>query len=228
MAVLNSVVTLAALTLATALHGQLYFPLKWEPKKGVAHVYEFFLKDKDTSVEAAVEHKVTEVGKDGSYTVQSRSLGAIVRIAGSDIRDDRPNEASATFDDRGRLKEIKGGTAGLEKYRSALLTHFVCNGGDGGGDIGATWTYQRAKDEPKGLPACKIDYKITSASKGSPIVEVKFTFTELGGEFPQTATGTWWIDCVTRVPQRMEAKVKNFAGIESAETEIKIVLRKPA
>lgn len=207
---------------------QLYFPLKWVPKKGEIHVYEFFLKDKEASVEASLEHKVTEVGKDGSYSVQSRSLGALVRIAGSEIRDDRPNESTATFDDRGRLKEIKGGTTGLEKYRSALLTNFVCNVGDGGGDNGTTWTYERAKDEPNGLPACRIVYKIVSAKMGDPIVEVQFTFTELGGEHPQTATGKWWIDCVTRVPQKMEAKVKNFVGSQSGETEIRLVLRKPA
>jgi hypothetical protein len=214
----------AALVLAQA---QLYYPLKWEPKKGATHVYEFFLKDKESSVEASVEHKVTDVSRDGSYSVRSRSLGALVRIAGSEIRDDRPNESTATFDDRGRLKEIKGGTTGLEKYRSALLTNFVCNTGDGGGDAGTTWTYERAKDEPSGLPACKIEYKITSAKKGDPIVEVQFTFTELGGEHPQMATGKWWVDCTTRVPQKMEAKVKNFVGTQSGETEIKLVLRKP-
>jgi hypothetical protein len=206
---------------------QLYYPLKWEPKKGETHVYEFFLKDKDTSVEASVEHKVADVGRDGSYSIKSRSLGALVRIAGSDIRDDRPNESTATFDDRGRLKEIKGGSAGLEKYRHALLTKFVCNAGDGGGDVGTTWTYERAKDGPQGLPACKIEYKIVAAKKGDPIVEVQFTFTELGGEHPQSATGKWWIDCTTRVPQKMEAKVKNFVGAQSGETEVRLVLRRP-
>lgn len=219
---------LLALTLALAAQGQLYYPLKWEPKRGETHVYELFIKDKDTSVEASVEHKVTQVGKDGSYTVQSRSLGALVRVAGSEIRDDRPNEAIASFDDRGRLKEIKGGSAGLEKYRSALLMRFVCNEASGGGDIGAAWTYERPKDAPKGLPGCKVEYTIAAYDSTTKLVRVNFVFTELGGEFPQTATGSWWIHVDTRLPHRLDAKVKNFAGSQSAETEVKLALRKPA
>jgi hypothetical protein len=226
VAVFNSVVTVAALTLAYAVQGQLAYELKWKPKKGEAHVYELFIKDKDSSVEAAVEHKVTEVKSDGTYTVQSRSLGAIVRVAGSDIRDDRPNEARATFDPFGRLVELKGGTTGLAKYRSALLTKFVAP--PLAGDLGMKWTYERERDRPTGLAACKIEYTLSSAKDG--MAEVQFKFTELGGEFSQTATGTWWINTTNTnkwLPVRMEAKVKNFAGSESAETEIKLVLRRP-
>ncbi len=219
--------TLAALTLAFAVQGQLAYELKWKPRKGETHVYEIFIKDKDSSVEASVEHKVTEVKRDGSYTVQSRSLGAMVRTAGSDVRDDRPNEARATFDAFGRLVEMKEGTTGLAKYRSALLTKFVAP--PTAGDLGMKWTYEREKDRPSGLAACKIEYTLLSAKDG--MAEVQFKFTEMGGAFPQTATGTWWINITNKdtwLPVRMEAKVKNFAGGESPETELRLALRKPA
>ncbi len=220
-------VTLAALSFGLALQGQLAYELKWKPKRGETHVYELFIKDKETSVEAAVEHKVIEVKSDGVYTVQSRSLGAIVRVAGSDIRDDRPNEARATFDAFGRLIEMKEGTTGLAKYRSALLTRFVSPPLPG--DLGMKWTYEREKDRPAGLAACKIEYTFSNVKDG--LAEVQFKFTEMGGEFPQTAIGTWWINITNTnawLPVKMEAKVKNFVGSESSETEVKLALRKPA
>lgn len=219
--------TLAALTLAVALQAQYSYSLKWEPKKGATLVYEYYLKDPETTVEATLEHKVTELTQDGSYTVTSRSLGALVRIAGNEFKDERPNEAKATYDSFGRLKELTEGTTGLEKYRSALLTKFVAP--EKGVAVGTTWTYERPKDDPKGLAAIKIEYRV--ADHTADHVLVQFTFTELGGQHPQTATGTWWVSKSRErlwVPVRMEAKVKNFLGSPSENTDVRLVLRTPA
>lgn len=213
---------MTALLLAVALHPQLSYELKWRPAKGDTLVYEFFLKDSEISVEASVEHKVGQVD-DGGYSVESRSLGALVRIAGSEIKDDRPNASTATFDPFGKLKEIKGGTDGLEKYRNLLLTSFVAP--PRGVDLGGKWTYERQKDQPKGLAACVIEYQLVGVKEG--LAEVKFKLTEKGGDFPQSATGTWWIDTSKKwVAQKFEAKVKNFVGSENPETEVRFALRK--
>jgi hypothetical protein len=215
--------TLPALALAAALVQQDAYALKWQPKRGETHVYELFLSDKETSVEASVEHKVADVKPDGSYTVQSRSLGALVRLAGSEFRDDRPNEASASFDAYGRLIEVKDRTTGLEKVRNALLTRFVAppvpvKPGD-------KWSCEREKDRPAGLAAVSVEYTFKSVKDG--VAEVGFTFLEKGGQFPQSATGTWWVDTKSGLPQRFEAKVKNFVGQEGPDTDVKIALRKP-
>jgi hypothetical protein len=212
---------LAAFLLAVA--AQDAFALKWQPKKGETHVYELELKDKETGVEASVEHKVTETKPDGSYTVQSRSLGALVRIAGNEIRDDRPNEARATFDAQGRLKDIQRGSAGLEKYRNTVLMRFVAP--DSPVKPGGKWSSLRPADQPKGLAAIRADYTFVAVKDGE--AEVSFVLAEQGGAFPQTATGTWWIDAKSGQPLRMQAKVKNFAGQEGGETEVKLALRRP-
>jgi hypothetical protein len=212
-----------SLLLAVAVHGQLSYSLKWEPKKGETHVYEIFIKDKETSVEAAVEHKVTEVKSDGTYTVQSRSLGALIRFGAEEIRDDRPSETTAEFDAFGQLQEISGGTAGPAKYRNALLMRFVAPHVPV--KVNDAWTYARNTAKPTGLSAIGVTYSL-KAVKDS-IAEVTFVFTEKGGEFPQTATGTWWVDVRNGLPQRLEAKVKNFVGSESPETTVTLALRRP-
>jgi hypothetical protein len=215
--------TLTALTFALAVHGQDALELRWRPKEGETHVYELLLKDKETSVEASVEHKVTDVRQDGGYEVRSRSLGAIVKLAGSEIKDDRPNEATATFDAFGRLGEIKGGSAGLEKVRNALLTRFVAP--PAAVKPGDKWSSAREKDRPAGLAASTVEYTFKGVKDG--LAEVAFTFVEKGGSFPQSASGTWWVDAKTGLPVKFEAKVKNFVGQESPETEVRLSLRRP-
>jgi len=215
--------SLTALALALLLQQDAY-ALKWTPKTGETHVYEMFLKDKETAVEAVVEHKVTDTLSKGSYKVRSRSLGALVRFGANEVRDDRPNEATATFDSYGRLGEIEGGSAGLEKYRNALLSKFVAP--QVPVKVGDKWTYERDKDAPQGLAGVMVQYTLKAVKDG--VAEVGVVFTERADKLPQTATGTWWINAKTGVPERFEAKVKNFVGSETPETEVRIVLRKPA
>ena len=215
--------SLTALALALLLQQDAY-ALKWTPKTGETHVYEMFLKDKETAVEAVVEHKVTTTTRNGSYKVRSRSLGALVRSGANEVRDDRPNEATATFDASGRLREIEGGTAGLAKYRSALLSKFVAPLAPV--KVGDSWTYERDKDAPQGLASVMVQFTLKAVKDG--VAEVAVVFTEKAEKLPQTATGTWWINAKTGVPERFEAKVKNFVGSDNPETEVRIVLRKPA
>jgi hypothetical protein len=213
---------MTAIVLAALLHQEAY-SLKWGPNEGETHVYELFIKDKETSVEASVEHKVTTVAKDGTYKVRSRSLGALIRFGAEEIRDDRPGESIATFDAFGQLQEISGGTAGLEKYRNALLMRFVAP--QIPVKVNDAWTYARDAAKPTGLSAISVTYTL-KAVKDS-VAEVAFAFTEKGGEFPQTATGTWWVDVRNGLPQRLETRVKNFVGSENPETTVTLVLRKP-
>ena len=212
---------MTALILALAFQPQATYDLKWRPAKGDTLVYELFIKDKEMSVEASIERKVSKVDEQG-YTVESRSLGAFVRIAGSEIKDDRPNPASATFDPFGKLRDLKEGTTGLEKYRNVLLTTFVAPPQAVG--VGGKWVYERPQDQPKGLAACVIEYRFEGVKDG--FAQIAFTFTEKGGDHPQSATGTWWLDTSKKwVPQKFEAKVKNFLGQDIAETEVRLALR---
>lgn len=213
---------LTALAFAFALH-QLVYPLRWEPKKGESFVYDYFLKDKETSVEAAIKRAVKGVKKDGSFEIESRSLGALVRTGASEVRDDRPNASTATFDPSGHLVAITGGIAGLAKYRFAILTSFVAP--PKAVVPSDSWKSEREKDRPAGLSASSVTYTFKSVTDG--VAEVGFVSTESSGAFPQSATGTWWIDARTGLALKFEAKVKNFVGSEGAETELRLTLRKP-
>ncbi len=213
---------LAALTLAALLNQDAY-DLKWAPKKGEVHVYELFIKDKQMAIEAAIEHTVSAVGKDGGYEVKSKSLGAFLRFGAEEIRDNRPNEAVGKFDAFGRLLDLKEGTTGPEKYRSTLLTRFVAP--PKAVKSGDKWSDVRAKGKFEGLDVTTTEYTLKAVKDG--VAEVAIVFTEKGGEFPQSATGTWWVDVRNGLPHRLEAKVKNFVGSDNPMTDVTVALKLP-
>lgn len=211
---------LSALAFA-AVMAQDSFTLKWVPSKGETHVYELFTKDAEMALEASIEHSVMSVGRDGSYEVRSKSLGAFLRFGAQEIRDDRPNEAIGKFDAFGRIQSLKEGTVGPEKYRHALLTRFVAP--TKAVKPGDKWTDERPKDKFEGVGASTTQYTLKVVKDG--VAEVAFVFTEKGVDSPQTATGTWWVDARTGLPRRLEAKVKNFLGSENPNTDVTLALK---
>ncbi|MCH8978719.1 MAG: hypothetical protein IH945_05690 [Armatimonadetes bacterium] len=217
--------SLTALILAAALAPQDAYALKWRPERGGVSVYDLFVDGAGGtiggSVEAALEHRVVDVRSDGSYSIRSRSLGAIVRMDGGEIKDDRPNVRTAKFDSFGHLTELVGGRQELESYRQILLTTFVSPPGNVA--VGGSWRYDREKERPKGLAACRIEYKLLAVEDGS--ARVSFRFTELEGTAAQTAEGTWWIDVKSGQATKMEAKVANYLGTSGASANVRLTRR---
>ena len=219
---------LTALLVASTMLSQDTYALLWKPKEGEKTVYEFYLDYSDSSiggsVEASIEYVVSDVSANGSYLIVSRSLGAILRLQGQEIKDDRLNESTAKFGYSGDLIEIQKGTRDVERYRQALLTRFVAP--PASVKLTESWSYERKKDRPKGLGACKVDFRLVSVSNGQ--AHVSFTFTESGVESPMTAKGDWWIDTATGQPVLMSAKVENYLGKKGAEANVRIIRRETA
>ena len=216
---------LTALILAAALAPQDAYALKWTPARGGVSVYDLFVDGAGGtmggSVEAALEHRVVDVRGDGSYSIRSRSLGAVVRMDGGEIKDDRPNVRTAKFDSFGHLVDIVGGKQELESYRQILLTRFVSPPGNVA--VGGSWRYERETDRPRGLAGCRIEYTLLAVEEGS--ARVSFRFKELQGASPQTAEGIWWIDVKSGEATRMEAKVANYLGTPGAAADVRLTRR---
>lgn len=216
---------LTVLILAAALVPQDAYALKWRPERGGLSVYDIFVDGAGGtmggSVEAALEHRVVDVRSDGSYSIRSRSLGAVVRTDGGEIKDDRPNLRTVKFDSFGHLIDVVGGKQGLESYRQILLTTFVSPPGKVA--VGGSWRYEREKDRPKGLAGCRIEYTLLAVEEGS--ARVSFDYKELEGGSAQTAKGTWWIDVKSGQATKMEAKVANYLGTPGAAADVRLTRR---
>lgn len=216
---------MTVLLLASTLLSQDTYALLWTPKKGEKAVYEIFVDNRvgkeGSSVEASLEYVVRGVSADGSYTVDGKSLGAILRLDGQELKDDRPNESSAKFGFSGDLIEITKGSRDIERYRQALLTRFIAP--PASVKVTESWTYERKKDIPKGLGACKINFRLLSVVNGQ--ARVAFDFKETGVESPMTAKGNWWIDIATGQPVRMSAQVLNYLGKADAKAAVRISRR---
>jgi len=217
--------SLTALILAAALAPQDAYALRWTPRRGGLTVYDTLVDGAGGtvrgSIEAAVEHRVVDVRSDGSYSLRSRSLGAVVRVDGGETVDDRPKVRTAKFDSFGHLTNVVGARQGLETYRQILLTAFVAPPGDVA--VGGSWRYEREKDRPKGLAACRIEYKLLSVEAGS--ARVSFRFKEMEGASAQTAEGMWWIDLRSGLASKMEAKVSNYLGSPGASVSLRLTRR---
>lgn len=216
---------LTALILAAMLSPQDAYALKWEPVRGSVSVYDMLVDGAggtiDGSIEAVLERRVEDVKGDGSYTIRSRSLGAVVRMDGGEIKDDRPNVRTAKFDSFGHLTEVVGSRQELQSYRQILLTMFVAP--PGAVAIGGGWRYDREKDRPQGLAASRIEYKLLSVTDGS--ARVSFSYTELEGTVVQKAEGTWWIDVKSGQATKMVAKVTNYLGTAGASANVRFTRR---
>ncbi|HXH60304.1 MAG TPA: hypothetical protein VNI20_03000 [Fimbriimonadaceae bacterium] len=205
----------AAICLLTVLPQT--YTLAWRPKKNDTVVYEYYMQDKTVSVEAAVEYHVTKVGSDGGYTVRSKSLGAMIRTNGQEMRDERPNERTADFDARGRLVSY-GDKPTAEQLRTVYLTRFVAPEGPVG--PGETWKVD-FKNDP--APPTTTEYTLASVTGGFAVVTFKSD--EKTGDHPQSAQGSWWIDVSTGQPTKFEATVTNFMGREGSETTLRLTRR---
>ncbi len=218
---------LTTLCLLTCLTNDEALTFAWKPVKGSMATYDFFMEGKDAktngSVEAAIERKVVEVKKDGSYKIVSRVLGSIVRIAGSEIKDETTHETTATFDSFGRLKELKGEKGGAERYRHALLTQFVRP--ESAIDIKGTWRYESKVPKVEGLGSVSVLYTFNAIEGG--VATVGFVFVESEVPDGQKATGTWWIDVKSGEIEKMEARVTNYVGSPGSVANVRLVRRKP-
>lgn len=198
----------------------------WKPEKGNVAIYDFFMEGKDAkmngSVEAALERKVTEVKKDGSYKMTSRVLGSIVRIAGNEIKDETTHETTASFDSLGRLKEITGEKGGAEPYRHALLTQFVRP--EMGIEPKGSWRYESVITLIAGLGKVTIQYTFNNVERG--VASIGFVFVESEVSNGQKSSGTWWIDVKTGEIEKMEAKVNNYVGSPGSIANVRLVRRK--
>lgn len=215
---------LSCLLVSLLSHSETY-DLAWKAVKGRAVVYGFSVEGKDAqvagSVEAVIERKVVEVKDGGGYKVLSRVLGSTVRIAGSEIKDDRQHESSARFEPNGGLVSVSGEGEKAEQYRHALLTQFVRPMKKI--KVGDSWNFSFEKKGVEGLGKVSVQYTLVAAEGGE--ATVKFVFIEAETKAGQKAGGTWRVNVGSGEIEGMEAKVTNYSGAIGSVANVKLVRR---
>jgi len=209
------VVTCAALLLGYAFQSETA-SLRWHPTKGDELSYELTMKGDMSGLPfestGLVAMSVTDVRRDGGYSVKSVAKGMLVRMGPDEMRDDRENTVTAKHDADGRLVSLQGKND-VDSYRVASITKFVSPPKPIA--VGDSWRVMREKDRPKGAPGCETRYVFERIvdSEGKRQAEVSFSMKETSGDKPRTATGKWTIDLANGIPSAMEAKVTGmFAG----------------
>ncbi len=134
------------------------------------------------SVVGQVRQKVTTAGRSG-YTVESVSLGALVRIAGAETRDERENRTVIEFAHNGAvIKVVKAGDA-ASTFRNASLTRFVSP--PSAVEVGGSW--QQVYPSTAAFVGARITYKLVAVEGDS--AKVDFSYSEDDREKPALATG---------------------------------------
>lgn len=220
----RKILLLAMLLCSVAWAAQQTRQLCWKPAQGDKFAYEMFLAvpGDQFELEARIEHEVAFVDEMGSYGVRSKSAGALLKVRGSEMRDERPNDRVARYGAEGQLLEIQSGNQDMESYRLAIVTKFVAppvpvKEGD-------TWRYEGSGLKVEGLPKFSVRYKFERVitENGKSLAEVTFKIEESSGESPQKGEGKWMIDLTNGFPNSMEAQIENFQGKKDAKATVRL------
>lgn len=200
--------TLAFFTLASTIANlpvEDAYALQWMPTKGQTLDIAMAIKGTEGGqqllIDAAVKQTVDSVSKDG-YQMTSESLGAIVRIAGQEIRDDRKTKTVVKYFPNGAVKEFGKMDDKGESMRIAVATRFIAPSVPT--KVGDGWLY--VYPEKGDFPGARMSFGLKSVENG--IATVTFIFGTDRREKPYAGRGTWKIDTNTGLWVSLDATIE--------------------
>jgi hypothetical protein len=173
--------------------------LKRTPKVGEVYKYRvtlvFTIYGNDVFYTSTVTDKVTEVAKDGSYTVAS-TQSEVSASAGQDLPVEKNEKPSYTvYDAKGHVLDLKGEQAAAS-WRDAYLSAFVLP--DKPVAKGDTWSATLPPKADLKTPGASINYTSlgmdTVPIAGIQVLRVDEKFAENSQSDRATSTGTIWVD----------------------------------
>jgi len=183
------------------------YALQWLPMKGqtleIAMAITGTEGGEPLSIDAAVKQTVDSVSKEG-YQMTSESLGALVRIAGQEIRDDRKTKTVVKYFPNGAVKEFGKMDDKGESMRVAVATRFIAPSVPT--KVGDGWLY--VYPEKGDFPGARMSFGLKSVE--NDIATVTFNFGSDRRERPYVGRGTWKIDTKTGLWVSLDATIETW------------------
>jgi len=198
------------------------YALRWSPRMGESLTYTMRAVSHDAEnpmeIEASLKQTVT-VLDDHGYLIESMNLGALMRVGGQDIRDNRGSKSELVFTKRGAVATVKLGKNDDEQnqWMFAVARAFVAP--DKPVEVGGGWQYEYpAKGAFEGA---RLTYNMESLSDGN--AKVNFVLGGPGRERPELGKGYWLIDAKSGLWQSMEGE---FVGLFGATAKVSLSLKR--
>ncbi len=191
--------------------------LRWSPKVNDRLTYEYSLEAvgaSPMSVTAYLDIAVTQAGPDG-FTTRTVSRGALISMAGSEIRDNRPNPVTARYGAQGNLLEILEGTKDRGAYELGRATKFIAPGA--AVKQGDTWTHSFSSDTELGVRTSLWAGKFEGVTATAQGQRAKVSFSVTDGEKKKeafSAKGVWMVDIATGIPESLSAELQQLGGLK--------------
>lgn len=230
MKLLRLLLPLAALVSVAAIRlDDPTYSLVWKPTLGQAITYAVTVKftggDEETEMSGNVETKVTEVEKNGDYTLESRHKDFKI-VVGKEPHD-IPNQDEPDIDKytakgekipkKDTEDENVGGPFG------GLLDSLEFKSPEKPVKKGDKWTHKIEKDEDNDVKAAEIEFEVKGEEKIGTydVITINVKYHETEGDKPTTAVGSYSFDLKDMSTVKQEATV-TYTPEEPGSTEQKI------
>ncbi len=222
-------VTCAALLLAACFSASALddgFPIKRSMKQGTVSKYsmvvDFVMGGSIGHLEATISEKVTDVDKDGNYTIEQTQTNPSGTFAGEKIDVPPRPPVILVYKPSGLVTSIKDGNSAATNqlidamsYRMENLATIVDPGKSV--QIGDLWTASIKADKAVGSMDAKGEYKLIGEEKIDEIdtIKIKSTVREQDGEKPAINEFTEWRSKADGSMVQLEEKWTNapFPGV---------------
>jgi len=195
------VISLAGLALVGGAQDAVKHSLRFKPTVGqearMRSSININLEGEEVQFTSILRVKVTEVDKDGSFTLEEEAVEVKIFVSGTEIPVDDDMKKSAAgasrVDARGVVKELTGGEIAAPDYRLSNLMSFVAPEKDVA--VGDSWTYEHPASTKTGAVKARSEFKFEKIETvgGHECAVVKVEFKELEGENPSSMSGTFSI-----------------------------------
>ncbi len=197
------------------------YALRWVPKKGDVHSFQYTrnLTDGRNTRDHRVllTWEVNMAIPEGFQIISSTS--GVIRIGNQTNKQDiADQQRQIEFSPDGKMGRILRGDMSPESYKHERLLHFKSP--DKPVKVGERWKFSWLPHSTNRTPATDINYRLVKVANG--VATVEFTYKEHSVTSPQSANGRWLIDVKTGVPREMTCSVRGFVGNPALSGDIEL------
>jgi len=207
------------------------FSVKRTPKVGALTKYslviEYEVQGKKGSISGSVSEKVTNIDKDGNFSVEQAQLDASATYGDEKVDTPTRSAVDLTYKPNGLVTTIKGDAVDGDAYRMENLGVIL----DPGKKLnpGDEWTFDIKGDKTLGTVDAHADYTLVGPEKVGQLdtIKIKGTVKETSGDLPAMNEFTEWLSKDDGSLVQMDAKWTNapFAGLSYPVTATIKMLR---
>jgi len=197
------------------------FSIKRIPSVGSNAKYkmtaEFMASGAKGTLTATLLEKITNVDKDGNFTVEQSQVEASGVFDGEQVEVPTRPPVTMTYKANGLVSTIQGALTDASSYRMENLGAVIDPGKKV--DIDEVWTSEIKADKTLGTRSVRVEYKLLAEEKVGDIdtLKIKGTLKETDGENAASNDITVWINKADGSLVQLQAKWSNapFPGTSS-------------